>query len=127
MGYTTGIVVTPAVQDLRRRHPDADVRTLHLAWNEPRPALLDYRVDAAVARLPFPTDRLHVTVKLPEAGEFALTFPFAQASGYGLGKSGWVTSTFGPGDSPPVDILKDWIEESYRAVAPKRLVRELKG
>ena len=72
-------------------------------------------------------ERLYVTVKLPEAGEFALTFPFAQPSGYGLGKSGWVTSMFGSGDSPPVDILEDWIEESYRAVAPKRLVRELKG
>jgi predicted DNA-binding protein (MmcQ/YjbR family) len=72
-------------------------------------------------------DRLHVTVKLPEAGEFALTLPFTEPSGYGLGKAGWVTSTFGAGDSPPVDILKDWIDESYRAVAPKRLVRELKG
>jgi len=72
-------------------------------------------------------ERLHVTVKLPEAGEFALTFPFAQPSGYGLGKAGWVTSMFGSGDSPPIDILEDWIEESYRAVAPKRLVRELKG
>ena len=66
IGYTTGIIVTLAVQDLRRRNPDADVRTLHLAWNEPRPALLDRSVDAAVARLPFPTDRLHVTVLYDE-------------------------------------------------------------
>jgi DNA-binding transcriptional LysR family regulator len=66
IGYTTGIIVTLAVQDLRRRNPDADVKTLHLAWNEPRPALLDHRVDAAVARLPFPTDRLHVTVLYDE-------------------------------------------------------------
>ena len=66
IGYTTGIIVTFAVQDLRRRNPDADVRTLHLAWNEPRPALLDRSVDAAVARLPFPTDRLHVTVLYDE-------------------------------------------------------------
>ena len=66
IGYTTGIIVTLAVQDLRRRNPDADVRTLHLAWNEPRPALLDRSVDAAVARLPFPTNRLHVTVLYDE-------------------------------------------------------------
>ena len=66
IGYTTGIIVTFAVQDLRRRNPDADVRTLHLAWNEPRQALLDRSVDAAVARLPFPTDRLHVTVLYDE-------------------------------------------------------------
>lgn len=66
IGYTTGIIITPAVRELRRRHPDADVQTLHLAWHEPRGALLDRRVDAVVARLPFPTDHLHVTVLYDE-------------------------------------------------------------
>jgi DNA-binding transcriptional LysR family regulator len=66
IGYTTGIIVTPAVRDLRRRHPDADVQVMHLDWNEPRAALLDHRVDAAVARLPFPVDQLHVTVLYDE-------------------------------------------------------------
>ncbi|NUL05716.1 LysR family transcriptional regulator [Streptomyces lunaelactis] len=61
IGYTPGIIVTPAVRELRHRHPDADVRTLHLAGDEPRPALLDHRVDAVVARLPFPNDGLDVT------------------------------------------------------------------
>ncbi|MFF7727038.1 LysR family transcriptional regulator [Streptomyces sp. NPDC008001] len=62
IGYTTGLIVTPAVRDLRRRHPEAEVRTRYLAWNEPRAALLKYQVDAAVARMPFATDDLHVTV-----------------------------------------------------------------
>lgn len=62
VGYTTGLIVTPAVRALRHRNPDADVHTLHLAWNEPRTALLNHRVDAVVARLPFATDQLHVTV-----------------------------------------------------------------
>jgi DNA-binding transcriptional LysR family regulator len=66
IGYTTGVIVTPAVRELRRQHPDADVRALHLDWNEPRAALLDHRVDAAVTRLPFPTDQLHVTVLYDE-------------------------------------------------------------
>lgn len=66
IGYTTNIIVTPAVLDLRRHHPDADVHTLYLAWDEPRAALLDHRVDAAVTRLPFPTDQLHVTVLYDE-------------------------------------------------------------
>ncbi|MTD56617.1 LysR substrate-binding domain-containing protein [Amycolatopsis pithecellobii] len=61
IGYTTGLTVTPAVRELRHRHPDADVRTLHLAWNAPRTALLQRRVDAVVARSPFSTERLHVT------------------------------------------------------------------
>ncbi|MGQ4512402.1 LysR substrate-binding domain-containing protein [Streptomyces sp. DW26H14] len=62
VGYITNIIVTPAVRELRRRHPDADVRTRHLVWNDARAALLDHRVDAAVARLPFRTAGLHVTV-----------------------------------------------------------------
>ena len=66
IGYTTSIIVTPAVRELRRQHPDADVHTLHLDWNEPREALLDHRVDAVVARLPFPTGQLHVTILYDE-------------------------------------------------------------
>lgn len=66
VGYTMGLIVTPAVRELRHRHPDFDVQTLHLDWDEPRAALLDHRVDAAVTRLPFPTDGLHVTVLYDE-------------------------------------------------------------
>ena len=54
------------MRDLRRRHPDADVHTLHLDWNEPREALLGHRVDAAVTRLPIRTDGLHVTILYDE-------------------------------------------------------------
>lgn len=66
IGYTKGLIVTAAMRELRRRHPEADVQSSHLSWNEPRAALLDHRVDAVVARLPFPTDRLHVTVLYDE-------------------------------------------------------------
>src|SRR6201996_5229461 len=66
IGYTPGLIITPAVRQLRRQHPDADVQTLHLDWNEPRPALLDYRVDAVVTRLPLQTDGLHVTILYAE-------------------------------------------------------------
>jgi len=54
-----------------------------------------------------------------------LTLPFAIPTGYGLGKSGWVTATFTLKDTPPLDLLKDWIDESYRAQAPKKLVATL--
>jgi len=66
IGYTPGLIVTPAVRALRRRHPDTDVQTLHLGWNEPREALLDHRVDAAVTRLPIRTGGLHVTILYDE-------------------------------------------------------------
>jgi DNA-binding transcriptional LysR family regulator len=66
IGYITNIIVTAAVRELRHQHPDADVHTLHLGWNEPRAALLEHRVDAAVTRLPIRTDQLHVTILYDE-------------------------------------------------------------
>ena len=65
-GFISGLIITPAVRELRRQNPDADVQATYLEWNEAREALLDHRVDAVVARLPFPTDRLHVTVLYDE-------------------------------------------------------------
>jgi DNA-binding transcriptional LysR family regulator len=65
IGYTTSMIITPAVGALRREHPDADVQTVHLDWN-PRDALLDHRVDAVVCLLPFSTDQLHVTILYDE-------------------------------------------------------------
>ena len=37
IGYTIGLIVTPAVRQLRREHPDADVQTLGHASGERRP------------------------------------------------------------------------------------------
>ena len=68
---------------------------------------------------------LRITCKLPLTGQMALTLPFVSPTGYGLGRSGWVTATFGPKDVPPFDLLKDWIDESYRAQAPKKLVASI--
>jgi DNA-binding transcriptional LysR family regulator len=62
IGYTSGLVITPAVRELRNQRPDAEVHALHLPWNEPREALLGHRADAVVTRLPLRTDGLHVTI-----------------------------------------------------------------
>jgi predicted DNA-binding protein (MmcQ/YjbR family) len=64
-------------------------------------------------------------VKLPLSGADVLSLPFAEPSGYGLGKSGWVNLRFLPDDQVPVDMVQRWIMESYRAIAPKRLVAQL--
>jgi predicted DNA-binding protein (MmcQ/YjbR family) len=68
---------------------------------------------------------LSLSVKLPDSGLMALGLPFASPTGYGLGKSGWVTASFAPRARPPVDLLRRWVDESYRAVAPKKLVAAL--
>ncbi|MET8862181.1 MmcQ/YjbR family DNA-binding protein [Nonomuraea sp. NPDC004580] len=74
-----------------------------------------------------PTDRWAptFTVKLlSEAHGHALSVEGAQPSGHGLGKAGWVTVPF-LSELPGTDVLLDWVEESYRAVAPKRAIKEL--
>jgi predicted DNA-binding protein (MmcQ/YjbR family) len=68
---------------------------------------------------------LALSVKLPSTGKVALGLPFASPTGYGLGKHGWVTAQFGPDDDVPVDMIKEWIDESFRAVAPRRLIARL--
>lgn len=66
-------------------------------------------------------DRLGLTVKLPVSRDFALVFDFAEPAGYGLGRSGWISCRFGRDETPDLDLMKRWIAESYRAVAPKKL------
>ncbi|MEU4830233.1 MmcQ/YjbR family DNA-binding protein [Streptosporangium sp. NPDC023615] len=65
-----------------------------------------------------------VGVKLPESNGHALALPGVEPSRYGLGRSGWVTIPL-TGPLPETEVLLDWVEESYRAVAPKRLVARL--
>ncbi len=68
---------------------------------------------------------LSLSVKLPSSRDIALDLPFAEPTGYGLGKSGWVSARFAKVSEVPLDLLKGWIDESYRAIAPKKLVKML--
>ncbi len=65
-----------------------------------------------------------ITVKLDESHGHALSIDGAERTGYGLGKSGWVTVPL-EANGVDTELLCDWIEESYRIVAPKRLLAEL--
>ena len=71
------------------------------------------------------TKALSLSVKLPSSRDIALDLPFAEPTGYGLGKSGWVSAKFEKVSDVPLDLLRGWIEESYRAIAPKKLVKEI--
>lgn len=66
-------------------------------------------------------NKLSLTVKLPVSRDFALVFDFAEPAGYGLGRSGWISCRFAADEDADIDLLKRWIAESYRAVAPKKL------
>jgi predicted DNA-binding protein (MmcQ/YjbR family) len=67
-----------------------------------------------------------MTVKLVESHGHALALEGAEPSGYGLGRAGWVNVPL-DAEGVTLELLRDWIEESYRIVAPKRLVAELDG
>ncbi len=71
-------------------------------------------------------ERPGLSVKLPESAAHALSLSCTTPTGYGLGRHGWVRIDLAPaGEIPDVDLLLDWIEESYRSVALKRLIAEL--
>ncbi len=72
-----------------------------------------------------PDGGLSLSVKLPESATIALGLPFVEPTGYGLGKSGWVTARFEADARIPIEVFERWIDESYRAVAPKKLVASL--
>ena len=73
-----------------------------------------------------PAGSRRISVKLAESHAHALAIEGAVPTGYGLGKAGWVTVPLrAPGVS--IGVLRDWVEESYRIVAPKRLVAELEA
>ena len=94
----------------------------------PWPGHLDLAVnDKTFAYLPPDGEPFSISVKLPKTAAMALMLPNTQPTPYGLGKSGWVSAEFPDGKIPPIDVLKAWIDESYRAQAPKRLLKQLDG
>ena len=81
--------------------------------------------DKTFAYLAADGEPFSISCKLKYTGEAALQLPFAKPTGYGLGKSGWVTFTPSEAEMPSIEQLKEWIDESYRAQAPKKLVKQL--
>jgi predicted DNA-binding protein (MmcQ/YjbR family) len=112
----------PVLRELRAfglSYPEAHTKS-------PWPGHLDLAVkDKTFAYLSIEGEPLKISCKLPRSSAVALLLPFAKPTGYGLGKSGWVTAEFAAGEEPPVDLLKAWIDESYRAQAPRKLVARL--
>jgi predicted DNA-binding protein (MmcQ/YjbR family) len=119
---------------VRRRSPTdaalAELRAFGLGLpgaheKSPWPGHADLAVnDKTFAYLSVPGEPLAISCKLPQSSEIALLLPNCKPTGYGLGKSGWVSATFTTAPVP-VAMLVAWIEESYRAQAPKKLAAQL--
>jgi len=43
----------------------------------------------------------------------------------GVGKTGWVTLNFAAASPLPPDLLEQWVDESFRLLAPKSIVKTL--
>lgn len=71
------------------------------------------------------SDNPGITVKLPDSHDHAMSFEGSILPGYGLGKAGWVTVYIAGVPKEERDVLFDFIEESYRTIAPKKLVKQL--
>ena len=110
-----------------------ELRAFGLAYpgahtKSPWPGHLDLAVnDKTFAYLSLEGEPLHISCKLPKSASIALMLPNTQPTPYGLGKSGWVSADFSDDKLPPIEMLKEWIDESYRAQAPKKLVKQLDG
>lgn len=124
-GPRGGTGLAKAAAALRRYALSLPEAVEDFPWGE-RVAKIKGKVFVFLGTDPVKESPMSLSVKLPESSEEALTLPFVKPTGYGLGKSGWVTATFSAGEKPPVDVLRSWIGESYRAVAPKKLAEAVR-
>lgn len=110
-----------ALEELRAygmRYPGV---TLKSPW----PGHADLAVaDKTFAYLPPAGEPFSVGCKLPRSSPIALLLPFCKPMAYGLGKSGWVSAT-PAADEIDLEMFKQWIDESYRAQAPKRYLKAI--
>jgi predicted DNA-binding protein (MmcQ/YjbR family) len=124
MAKKTASPTDPMLKELRAfglAYPGAHTKS-------PWPGHLDLAVnDKTFAYLSLEGEPLHISCKLPKSSAMALMLPNTKPTPYGLGKSGWISADFSDGKVPPLDMLKAWIDESYRAQAPKKLVKMLDG
>ena len=65
------------------------------------------------------------SVKLPKSGPAVLKKKFAEPTHYGLGKHGWVSIRLTKDSDVPLKQALAWVDESFRAVAAKKIVDQL--
>lgn len=66
-------------------------------------------------------DHIGLSVKLAASHAATSARPGVTPTGYGLGRSGWLSLRLTAPDAIPVDALIALLHESFRLVAPKRV------
>lgn len=116
----------------RPRHPVA-ARLAHAAggysgatedfpWGE-RVAKVDQEVFLFLS----PDESLEpsVPLKLPYSAQHARSLACSKPTSHGLGQSGWVSIELEHPGCPDVELLVDWLDESYRARAGRQRIAAL--
>ena len=94
-----------------------------VSLKSPWPGHADLAVrDKTFAYVSAAGDPFSLSCKLPFSAEEARELSFTTPTAYGLGKSGWVTATWPEDVADPMALFRAWIDESYRAQAPKKLI-----
>jgi DNA-binding transcriptional LysR family regulator len=109
IGYVEDLVITPAVRELRRRHPDAEITARHLSCRDVG-ALAEKRVDVLIARAPLPLDAGDVVVTALYEEPRVLVVPL----GHPLAARTSVTSGELAGEVPAPCALETTGWTSYR-------------
>lgn len=74
-----------------------------------------------------PLDALTITLKLPISAGMVEGLPFVRESKGWYKQHNWVIAHFGPEDDvlAEIDMLKSWLRQSYVAIAPKKLSKQI--
>lgn len=114
-----GDQIVTALRAFGRTYPGVTIKS-------PWPGHADLAVNnRTFAYLPPEGEPFKASFKLPFSAPQVLDLPFAAPAAYGLGKSHWVNLKPAPDEIPDLAVLKDWLDESYRAQAPKKLIARI--
>jgi DNA-binding transcriptional ArsR family regulator len=110
--------------------PETLLRNIALAYPDAHEDAGGRERAIKVGRRPFAVFRdldegFSMTARLPLSNKAALKEVFAEPVRYRLGRSEWVMARFTAGDDVPIELLWEWIDESYRATAPRKRLQDL--
>jgi predicted DNA-binding protein (MmcQ/YjbR family) len=90
-------------------------------WDEDRVTKVRKQIFAFYGNQDAPS----IGVKLVDSLDEAMSLPGAAAMSYDMGDDGWTSIPIPGLDDSTVDTLHGYIEESFRAIAPKALIEQL--